>query len=590
VYTMRSLPFDMKIATVIHLCMALVFILASAAMVFFVNDSMKRQALVEARAKARLLLDRNMATHTYFSHDLKPSLFRVIDETRRRDYFEPVWMSSTYALRMIDRYFRKLNPSEYYYKDAAISARHPDNEADDDERAYLEALQTNRQLREKAGVRFMDGKPYFVVMRPGEVVDSSCLRCHSTPGQAPGDMVRRYGSERSFHRQAGDMGSIVSIRIPLQEAYGAANRFSVQLSILLTLILCIVFVLQYVIYRRFFLNPMDVVTSKAGAIATDPLLLGDTIAPPPGREWNELVMAFNRMSGSLRHTLDSLEDRVRERTEDLERANDQLTREVRERQRAEEAIRELNEGLETKVRERTAQLTASNRELEAFGYSVSHDLRTPLRAIDGYSQILAEEYDDKALDDTGRSYLERIRRAAGHMGRLIDDLLELARVTRSDFQNETVDLSRLVHTLMEELSRQDPGRTLEFVLQEGILVRGDRRLLGIAMGNLLENAWKFTAGRTPARIEWGMEMQEGRTVCFLRDNGVGFDMAYRAKLFSPFQRLHLSEDFSGTGIGLATVKRVIERHGGEVWAEGIVGQGATFYFALPGSENEKAAP
>jgi hypothetical protein len=216
----------MKIATVIHLCMALVFILASAAMVFFVNDSMKRQASWSP-CQGPLLLDRNMATHTYFSHDLKPSLFRVIDETQG-GIISNLWMSSTYPSH--DRpILPKAQPSEYYYKDAAISARHRTTRPTTT-KGLLEALQTNRQLGKKQGA-IHGRQALLLVMRPGEVVDSSC--CAATVHRAgPGDMVRRYGSERSFHRQAGDMGSIVSIRIPLQEAYGAANRFSVQLSIL----------------------------------------------------------------------------------------------------------------------------------------------------------------------------------------------------------------------------------------------------------------------------------------------------------------------------------------------------------------------
>jgi light-regulated signal transduction histidine kinase (bacteriophytochrome) len=231
------------------------------------------------------------------------------------------------------------------------------------------------------------------------------------------------------------------------------------------------------------------------------------------------------------------------------------------------------------VAERTAALTSANKELESFAYSISHDLRAPLRGIDGFSQLLLDEYRQK-LDAQGRDYLDRVRRAAQRMGILIDDILELSRVSRHAMRRERVDLSRLADEILDELGRVAPQRRVEIRVAPGCSALGDPQLLRVLMQNLLENAWKYTGKTEAARIEFGCETLAGETVFHVRDNGVGFDMQYADRLFSPFQRLHSPEEFEGTGIGLATVARVAQRHGGRVWAESVVGQGATLRFAL----------
>lgn len=227
---------------------------------------------------------------------------------------------------------------------------------------------------------------------------------------------------------------------------------------------------------------------------------------------------------------------------------------------------------------------AANRELESFSYSVAHDLRAPLRSIDGFSHALLEDYGEK-FDAEGKKYLSFIRESAQHMAQLIDDLLALSHVTRSDFRSEAVDLSRLARAAVTRLQANQPERRVDVVIQDGLAVEGDPRLLSVLLDNLLGNAWKFTGKRSEACIELCAKPGDGGVpVYFVRDNGAGFDMTFVSKLFGVFQRLHAASEFEGTGVGLATAQRVVSRHGGRIWAEGDTNRGATFYFTLSGSE------
>ena len=251
-----------------------------------------------------------------------------------------------------------------------------------------------------------------------------------------------------------------------------------------------------------------------------------------------------------------------------------------ERLRARAEIIQLNAKLEQRVQERTTELAAANKELEAFSYSVSHDLRAPLRSLDGFSRILLEEY-SPALDAQGQEHLQRIRHASQRMGQLIDNLLHLARITRAELRRASVDLTALARDILAELQAAEPERQVEVSLAAGLTVHGDARLLRVALTNLLGNAWKFTGKQAQARIEFGVLQAHGERAYYVRDNGAGFDMAYAQKLFGAFQRLHTESEFPGTGIGLAIVQRVILRHGGRLWAESAVGAGAAFFFTLP---------
>ena len=306
----------------------------------------------------------------------------------------------------------------------------------------------------------------------------------------------------------------------------------------------------------------------------------------PGHELNRADQAritpniFGDFVNELKDTqvavLNLLEDSTADRlmAEATVRASLNILEDLRD---AQSEIRTLNE-------QRTAELVVANRNLEAFTYSVAHDLRSPLRALSGYSEALVEDYGDR-LDETGRWYAERIQAATERMSALIDDLLSLSSVSRAELSLGPVNLSAEVAAIAGELQAREPGRRVRFALQEGVWANADHVLIRTVLQNLIDNAWKYTAKRDSATIEFGTTAAKDAGVCcFVRDNGAGFDPAFGGKLFQPFQRLHAVTEFPGSGIGLASVRRIIERHGGRVWAEGAVGRGATFYFTVNAAE------
>jgi signal transduction histidine kinase len=350
---------------------------------------------------------------------------------------------------------------------------------------------------------------------------------------------------RNIEFQGKYLGSIF-IRSDLAQIEGRRIHF-IQLLILVMLASIVAALLASALIGRAFTRPVIQLATTARTVSREKNY--SLRATPTGDrdEIDTLILAFNEMLSQI--------------------------------QERDAALQSAHNELEQRVDERTAQLKTANRELEAFSYSVSHDLRGPLEIISNMSYMVTSEY-GKRLDANGKDFLDRIRQASERMSQLIDDMLNLARVTKTEMHRERVDVSAMVRQIEDELTRRQPERQAEFVVQGGATAVADPKLLRVAMENLLGNAWKYTSNKDSARIEFGSGKREGKSYFYVRDNGAGFDMRAVNRLFQPFQRLHPISEFPGTGIGLATVQRVIQKHGGEVWAEGEVGLGATFYFTL----------
>lgn len=335
-----------RISTILNVSTGLLFSVVFVVYLYLLNDNILTMARIEAESKSRIILDRNLSTHHYFSYVLKPKLFEWTEPFRDQDYFDSTWMSSTYAVREIDDFFQELNPERYYYKECSINARNPKNEADEVERSFLNELQNDPNLIERSDIREFDGKPYFVLLRRGEVLESACLRCHRTPDEAPSELVHQYGVEKSFFRNVGDVVSAISIRVPLSDAYLNANRLISFLSITFFLLLVAVYGIHSWLNRIFLFNPLARIRDKAQQISADRHRLGEEIPLSPTRELTDLTVSFNHMSHNLRDTMDHLDERVQERTVTLTDLNRQLESEINERVKVEKEKERLIQELQ----------------------------------------------------------------------------------------------------------------------------------------------------------------------------------------------------------------------------------------------------
>jgi signal transduction histidine kinase len=404
-----------------------------------------------------------------------------------------------------------------------------------------------------AGILTADGQPFAHYSRDtgDEILDVPALRDNQVEGSwfrsTHAVLIRKIVSDQKTI-------GFVYIRADLREIDQRLWRYAIISAAVLLLSLLFALLLSSR-FRKSVSEPIVVLAETARIVSRDQDYSVRVAANPGGDELATLMESFNEML-----------KQIQQRDSALQKAHDEL---------------------EQRVLERTHELVLANRELEAFSYSVSHDLRGPLDALNGFSYLLLKNHATK-LDASGTESLKSIRAAARRMSELIDDLLNLSRVTSGTMHQEQVDLSEFARSIMEELCRNSPERHVAFIAPMQTPVHGDARLLQIVMDNLLRNAWKYTSHHEQARIEFGVETKNERTIYFVSDDGSGFDQRSVDRLFQPFQRLHSSEEFTGNGIGLATVRRIIERHGGEVWAQGDIERGATFYFTLGSRRNESS--
>jgi signal transduction histidine kinase len=408
----------------------------------------------------------------------------------------------------------------------------------------LSALQASPNII-SAGILTLDGRPFAEYSRDKNGA------IPALPALAPGQLeTYRFGGGevllvRSIVFQGKPTG-IIYIQSDMERLYDRLKLY-VGISAIVLAASLLVALLISPIFQREIAGPIVQLAEIAKLVSRDK---NYSVRAAPAENRDEVSVLVDAFNGML--------SQIQERDGALQKARDEL---------------------EERVQKRTTDLNNTNSELEAFSYSVSHDLRAPLRAIDGFSLALLEDYSDK-LDSVGQDHLNRVRLAAQRMSTLIDDLLNLSRVTRSEMRREKLDLSAMVRSVASELQQVAPDRKITFAITEGLTVDGDSRLLQVAIENLLSNAWKYTSGHDSARIEFGFQQANGRSAYYIRDDGAGFDPRYSERLFGAFQRLHAASEFPGTGIGLATVQRIIRRHGGNIWAEGAVEKGATFYFTL----------
>jgi signal transduction histidine kinase len=582
----------MKLNTLLYVLISFLFLIAGVFILLAVHNEMRKQALNEAQQKARIILDRNLATHTYFTKQLKPNIFSWTEPFRDPDYFDPTWMSSTYAVREIDKYYQSLSEDNYYYKEAAVNARSPENEADQLEADFIAAMNRDPNLIEKALVRELSGEPYFVTLRKGESMEETCLYCHSEPEIAPTGMIDIYGAERSFGRGDEEVVQAISIRVPLDQAYNHANDFTLNVAFWLLIIIIVLFIVLFLVTQRFIFSPINTLREKALQIAAGGDALGDQIAPPPGVEFRELTQAFNQMSTALRQHQDKLEVRVQERTKALKDSNTQLEEAIQERERtyltlqeSEVQLHQYSNHLEELVEERTQALLETQERMirqEKLAFlgqiagSVSHELRNPLSAIKNaayYLNIVLEDPNPEI-----REMIELLENEVNKTEHIISDLLEFTRTRPPEYQ--TLQITEVLQKTITSL--QIPN-TIEIKTQvdpEYQKIIADPNQINQVFSNLIENAVKAMpdGGKITIQTERNDQvLKKPALTIHITDTGIGIPNNNLEKIFEPL----FTTRARGIGLGLSIVRSIIEAHQGIIQVESQENVGSTFSVTLP---------
>ncbi len=535
---MRGKPRGIIASTILFV--TVLFVISAAAIVLIVHAEVRERAFDDAYARADLLISRNLAIHSYFNEELKPELFDVSGVYFDEDSFMPSWMSSTYAVRRITTRVDD-GSAAYYYKEAAINARSPENEADRYERAFLVALNEGGTHSETSGVREVDGEPVFYLLRRGEMMEEACLRCHSTPDRAPAELVAEFGPERSFGREVGEVVSALSVHVPVEEAYANADRVARDLSVLMLGVLALVITTFYLFIERQIVKPLREATKAAIEIAADARPLESGIPVTGSREMQELGMVFNSLASSLRDRMHELEVAYQEATE-------------------------------------------ANRAKDRFLGNLSHELRTPLNSIIGFSGVIGAGLAGPLTDEQKRQ-LDMISRSGNHLLGLLQDLLDYAKISsgRANVNSAPFLVCESVERVSEILrvEAERKGLTLQVEgCDTGVKIDSDRLKFEQILLNIMGNAVKFTEnGTVNVRIEHTQE----EVLVHITDTGSGIPTESSERLFEDFFQITGPDEAKprGAGLGLSVSRSFAQLLGGDITLTSEPGVGSEFVLRLP---------
>ncbi len=536
----------LKINSILIASFVALFSMIAAITFFLVQTNLHAISISDAEERARLILDKNLATHNYFNNILKPAIFNLIDKYADKNYFDPVWMSSTHANKEIHKLLMK-EPGHvntgYYYKECAINARNPENEADTHEAAFIKETNDDTALITRSEIINYNEKPFLVFMRRGEVMDAACIRCHGKADEAPGGMVKIYGDKKGFKKDTGKVISAISIRVPLDAAYNTMTTFIKKLSGVLVLEFLATFLLIYFIFKFIVINQLETFRQKTDLIANDESALGTLVSVPVGSEFNHMADSFNLMSINLKNLKDTLENRILERTMELEKLN---------------------------------------RTKDKLFSIIGHDLRNPFYQIIGFSELMISGKDLK-IDDI-KEMCGLINLAANNASNLLTNLLtwSQSQIDEIKFNPEPVMIKEFIIKEISEIYPLAAAKKIKISHElENIKVRLDVNMIRTVLRNLLTNAIKYSYPEGGIEVK-AVEKNNSIEIS-ISDHGIGMDEKLAGMLFKiggSISREGTANE-RGTGLGLLICSEFIDKHGGEIIVKSTAGKGSCFIFTLP---------